>query len=181
MGGCGDRRVPEVPRRDAADLELRTVGRRGVRLPRDWKEGRAPPIEVSAIPAMEYPPLGMPPMIGLLGNTVLAHYDIVFDSPKRRVRLYARPLSSADTQPHDGIGWLPPGVMRTDCFPMEIDKQQRVFFPIQVNGHPLHSMFDSGSKTTNINLAAARVLGIDTVGPYVTAHAIRLCGALGRE
>ena len=111
---------------------------------------------------------GLAPVVGLLGTPVLSHYDFVFDGPTDHVRLYAATPRSASTGRHDQA-WYPAGIQASDCVPMEPDPNgnDRVFFPLQSNGHAIHSMFDSGSETTNINLAAAKVLGITKRTPGI--------------
>ena len=96
--------------------------------------------------------------VGILGAPTLSHFDWVVDGPKDSVSLYAQP-SQRGSQPT----WLPSGVTLADCMPMQLDAYQKVFFPTQVNGVSVHSMFDSGSRTTDMNLAAATALGLDTL------------------
>lgn len=99
-----------------------------------------------------------PGIAGLVGTPILSHYDLVFDGPEKAVRLYPqRDDATAGSPP-----WFPAGVTQADCVPMTADPQgaNRVFFLLEANGRAIHSMFDSGSNTTNINVAAARVLGL---------------------
>ena len=112
-------------------------------------------------------PEGMSPVVGLLGSRVLSHYDLVFDGPSHRVRLYApsgpRWFSSAPSE-----RWLPTGITAADCVHMEVEPgSRRAFISVRVNGHVLRGMFDSGSYGTNINVAAARLLGITGRTPGV--------------
>src|SRR6266542_411074 len=99
-----------------------------------------------------------PGVLGLVGTPLLSRYDLVFDGPHHVVRLYAHPKSPTVGSP----SWFPVDVTRNDCVAMTADPQgrSRIFFPLEVSGHDIHSMFDSGSGTTNINMAAARVLGL---------------------
>ena len=119
-------------------------------------------------------PPGMGPAAGVLGADILSHYDLVVDGPAQRMRLY-QPLSkpAADASeiasPSARPAWFPPGITAADCVPMESDPQypDRIFFPLTGNGHAIHSMFDSGSGSTNTNLAGARVFGITKRTPGV--------------
>jgi hypothetical protein len=106
-----------------------------------------------------------PGLDGLVGTPFLSHYDLVFDGPRGAVRLYAQPAMPTVGHPR----WLPDGVTAADCVPMQADPQEnnRVFFRLEANGHVIHSMFDSGSETTNLNVAAARVLGLHSTDSNV--------------
>jgi hypothetical protein len=108
--------------------------------------------------------LGRP---GILGAPQLAQYDFVLDGPARRVRLYAVLPDTMHTP------WLPPGVTPADCTPMLPDPQglHRAFFELQANGVPIHSMFDSGARFVNINMAALQAMGLSDTSANVTASA----------
>ncbi|MHB2034943.1 MAG: pepsin/retropepsin-like aspartic protease family protein [Gemmatimonadaceae bacterium] len=97
-------------------------------------------------------------IVGLVGTPILSQYDLVFDGPHHVVDIYAQPKSPDVGSP----AWFPAGVTPGDCMPMTADPQfnNRIFFPLEVNGHDIHSMFDSGSGTTNMNMAAAKLLGL---------------------
>jgi hypothetical protein len=105
--------------------------------------------------------------LGRLGTPVLSQYDWVIDGPAHRVRLYA-------TQPDPPTvrsAWFPPGITWADCTPIQVDPDsgKRVLFSLRANGHAIHSMFDSGSGSTNINLAAAADMGLSLLSPNVQA------------
>jgi hypothetical protein len=103
---------------------------------------------------------------GILGAAELAHYDFVFDGPARKVRLYAIPADASRT------AWLPPGFTSDNCTPMLHDDPRfphRVFFNLEANGKPVHSMFDSGARYVNMNVAAAKVLGLKKSSPNLQA------------
>ena len=101
---------------------------------------------------------------GIFGASELVHYDFVFDGPARRVRLYAIPAHA--TKP----SWLPRGISADDCTPMLHDDSypNRVFFDLHANGNLVHSMFDSGARFVNINMAAAKMLGLSETSLNVT-------------
>jgi hypothetical protein len=122
----------------------------------------------------------MAPTIGLVGADVLSQYDLLFDGPAHTLRLYAPPASvSRDTSAAArAAGWLPPGITASDCVPLTRDPNypDRIFFPLEINGRVIHSMFDSGSPSTNTNLAGARVLGITKRTPNVQQLPLGLMG-----
>lgn len=109
-------------------------------------------------------PAGLPPLLGYLGTYVLSHYDLVFDGPAHRVRLYTFAGSAAMRR----SAWLPPGIARADCTLMgELDSTKFVRPPIWAKGHPIDGVFDSGAGTTSMNLTAAHLLGITPTSPHV--------------
>lgn len=106
-----------------------------------------------------------PGIVGMVGTPLLSQYDLVFDGANGVVRFYAQPAHATTGAP----SWFPTGVTPRDCMPMSADPQgaNRIFFPLEANGHAIHSMFDSGSETTNLNVAAARVLGLHSTDSSV--------------
>ena len=48
-----------------------------------------------------------------------------------------------------------------------------------MNGLSLHSMFNTGARRTNMNLAALTALGLDTLSPNV--HPVTFSASLGNE
>ena len=124
-------------------------------------------IPLSAASFAAAAPNGWPPVAGMLGSLTMSHYDLEFDGQGHRLRVFAFPTSSTMTTGRSA--WLPPGLTPADCVLLENDPDgmHRVFLPIKVNGHPITSMFDPGSGSTNINLAAAHVLGITQRTPSV--------------
>ena len=103
---------------------------------------------------------GIPPMIGLAGNHWLAHYDLIFDGPAKRVRQYA-PAASASGTPV--TGWVPRGIIPGDCMPMlhvGADADHYPGLDLRANGQKIVGVFDLGSNATYMNVAAAKLLGI---------------------
>lgn len=122
-------------------------------------------VHVAQTNASDYAEFGL--ARGLLGTPALSRYDLVFDGPARRVRLYAQPATHTAATP--APGWLPPGITRADCIPMrgDPDGAHRVFFDLQADGHSIRGMFDSGYGWTYTNLAGARLLGLTQSNPRV--------------
>jgi hypothetical protein len=114
-------------------------------------------------------PTGMPPYVGIVGNQVLRHYDLLFDGPAQRVQLYASGLQSP-ASPGAAPPWLPTGLTPADCLPMPPMRGGRAGFitlPLQVDGHAVQGYFDSGSRYTIMNMAAGRLLGLTQHAPNV--------------
>ena len=120
------------------------------------------PVRVQGIEFDSQP--GLPPVVGMMGNHMLARYDLLFDGPNRRVYLYAQPAASL------GPPWLPTGIRPTDCVPIVHVGAPDDRYPglsVQANGHAVMGVFDAGSNATYMNLAAAKVLGIRQSNPHV--------------
>jgi hypothetical protein len=118
-------------------------------------------------------PPGMPPVIGLMGNHMLAHYDVLFDGPARRVRLYKPPTPrgggfSDSVSRH--LAWFPAEMAPADCMPLVHVGGVEDRYPgldLRANGHAIVGTFDSGSSTTVMNVAAAKLLDIRQSSPHV--------------
>jgi hypothetical protein len=138
-------------------------------------------IGTSVLPDVPIQTFNFPRSDGILGAAELAQYDFVFDGPARTVRLYAIPAdpspanaAPANAAPADAArtAWLPPGITPDNCTPMLHDDPRfphRVFFNLEANGTPVHSMFDSGARYVNMNVAAAKVLGLRKSSPNLQA------------
>ena len=135
------------------------------------------PVEVwdGEVPFDGPPPPGLPPVVGFVGTKLLWRYDLLFDGPAHRVRLYQRspqpaPLSRAGRT--RAAGWLPAGMTQKDCLPLTVEAkhdsaEHGVSFPLQVNGHAIPSFLDSGADETTINLPAAQLLGFQASDSHV--------------
>ena len=121
-------------------------------------------------------PAGMPPLVGILGNMQLPHYDLVFDGPAGRVALYQiapttrpwEPPQLGRTQRTRGT-WLPAGFTPADCLPLRppTPTDHSVYIPVVINGYAVESWLDSGSNGTVMNGAAAKLLGITQHTPHL--------------
>lgn len=96
----------------------------------------------------------LPPIVGYVGNKFLARYDIVYDGPASRVRLYTRlpraAASSAD-----------------NCTPIAALPGYDDRFTLQVDGHPLSAMLVDNANWTKLNLAGAHLLGLTQHSPNI--------------
>ncbi|MHB2034936.1 MAG: hypothetical protein ACYCVE_16440 [Gemmatimonadaceae bacterium] len=112
----------------------------------------------------------LPPLRGVIGTSMLSHYDLLFDAPARRVDLYAPPpLGPASPVPVNA--WYPAGITAADCSPL-VSRGARApgivgVDDVRANGQPMHSIFDSGAQPTIMNIPAARALGITRHSPGV--------------
>lgn len=141
--------------------------------------------------ALESPAAPLRPFDGILGRDMLSQFDLEFNLPQRRLRLYARSATDAKgSQP-----WLPAGIRVAECLPANVIRglgidtagmdstdraeiqvnpgkrvwnQEELLLPLTMNGHRIDGFFDSGSGETLINWAAARALGLDRTSPTVT-------------
>lgn len=111
-------------------------------------------------------PPGLPPLAGLIGNLWLRHYDLLFEGPTGRMRLYK--IRSARSASH---AWLPGRLTPADCLPLYVDSSPvrgvTVHMKIRLNGVPVSSWFHSGLNETVINVAAAKLLGITQHTPHL--------------
>jgi hypothetical protein len=107
----------------------------------------------------------LPPLVGLLGNVFLARYDIVYDGPARRVRLYARPRQT--TAASAPSAWLPPEMASVSCTPITPLPEHNAGFAIQANGHPIHAILETVASYTKMNMVAARTIGLTQHSPNV--------------
>lgn len=112
---------------------------------------------------------GVPLVVGVAGNHYLAHHDLLFDGPAKRVQLY-----TADSTRLDGTftttAWLPPGIKPSDCTPLLHVGTAADRYPgldLRANGKRIVSVFDLGSSATYMNVAAAKLLGIRQSTPHV--------------
>lgn len=114
--------------------------------------------------------------VGFLGTDVLAHYDLAFDGPHHQVRVYAIPATARHASGHPSV-WLPAGIAPADCLPFTrvamlppfpgSQMDGLVGVRIQVNGHPLLALFDSGAGPTILDVRAGQLLGITPTSPHV--------------
>ncbi len=90
-----------------------------------------------------------PPVEGLLGADVLAGFDVELDLPDGRMALY-----SPSTCP----GWRPwaGGVQA----PFRRGRGGLAFLDVQVDGHPVRAMLDTGARTSLLTREAAQTLGV---------------------
>ena len=97
-----------------------------------------------------------PPLAGLLGASLLSHFDLELDVPRLRVTLWA---PSDCTPPFPG-----------ETIPLEISREGEAFMPIRLNNEPLLALLDTGSRATLLTQTTARRLGL---GSTISANTAR--------
>ena len=112
-------------------------------------------------------PPQLPPVVGIVGVHFLTiHYDILYDYPGRRVRLYA--ISPKPVDPSHA--WLPPAFKPTDCGKMvDIPPGAATFTGVemQVDGHPVIGALEMGPYFPKMNETAFKALGLPAQSPRV--------------
>lgn len=104
-------------------------------------------VPVGALPS--FPRLD-PPVGGLLGIDLLARFDAEISLPSHRLALY--PADAACT---------PPGWQAADTIPLlQTTQDQRPAIEINLDGHPLTALVDSGARSIILAHAAALALGV---------------------
>ena len=114
------------------------------------------------LPSLDPPP-GFPPVIGIVGQPLVSHYDLLFDAPAKRARFYPYTTPASGDGGDDAgaqtvsrvasgrtSGGLPAGMTAADCVPLGItpgmahldDNPQHL--QLVINGQPVEAFFDSG-------------------------------------
>lgn len=107
------------------------------------------------------------PVIGSVGvHFLTTHFDILYDFPRRVVRLYAFPSKSGTSK----TGWLPAGFTPADCGKMvHIPPGAATFTGVemQIDGHPVTGALEMGPYYPKMNERALRTLGAPADLPQV--------------
>ena len=93
----------------------------------------------------------------LIGTDVLQDYDVEFDLPAKRLRLWRAPGCGAADLP-----WTGPRI----AVPIQVSSQRLLRLDVAIDGKPFVAVLDSGSGLTTLGPEAARRLGI---GPAALA------------
>ena len=145
---------------DTTQLDSLTIGpvtEHNVVMKRNWR------VNVSKL---QVPP-NLPPVVGAVGVKFMSYYDVLYDYPSHRVRLYARPKHPVN--PRDA--WLPPGIKPTDCGRM-------VHVPppgagtytgveMQLDGHPVIAALETISTGEKMNPEAVAAMGLTDSSPRI--------------
>lgn len=108
------------------------------------------------------------PIDGVLGQDVLARFDVEFDLPGGRLRLYPRDARPADVPgPSAGTGgrrvdvaWAP----GARCVPLRQAPGAFAVVDVQVGDSIVPGIFDTGAANTYLNWPAARAQGLSPDG-----------------
>ena len=104
-------------------------------------------------------PPNLPPVIGAAGVKFMSRYDVLYDYPSHKVRLYA--ASKHPVNPRDA--WLPPGIKPTDCGRMvHVPPGAGTYTGVemQLDGHPVTGVLEMISSGEKINQAAVTAMGV---------------------
>ncbi|HXC25479.1 MAG TPA: hypothetical protein VNU46_06150 [Gemmatimonadaceae bacterium] len=116
-------------------------------------------------------PPQLPPVVGLVGvHFLTTHYDLLYDFPNRRVRLYA--LSAPARAPQQG--WLPSGFTPADCgrmIPIPPGAADFTGFAMHLDGHPVTGVLEMGPYVPKMNRAAFDLLQVPAQSPRLHAVA----------
>jgi predicted aspartyl protease len=90
-------------------------------------------------------------MAGLIGTDVLSDYDIEFRFPDHRLILYRVNHCQKIAPPWEG---------RYAAVPVTISDTRRFLVPVELNGHPVMAILDSGASGTQLSRSAAARIGV---------------------
>ena len=122
----------------AREVELRSFSAGDVTIP--WRRVMVAPVTILSVFST--------PLDGLLGADTLASFDVDLDPPNHRVAFYQRASCPPEWTRHYTA--ISAGRSRND----------RLFFPVLVDGHKMAAFVDTGSQSTVISGATARAMGI---------------------
>ncbi|HEX2622620.1 MAG TPA: retropepsin-like aspartic protease, partial [Phototrophicaceae bacterium] len=90
-------------------------------------------------------------MIGLIGMDILSNYDLEFDVPKRTLTLYKVTGCTAI---------IPQWKGKYSTVPATLTPSRRIAIPIELDGHPLRAIFDTGSSSIALALSSMTGIGV---------------------
>jgi hypothetical protein len=97
---------------------------------------------------------------GMLAPNMFSAYDLDLDFPGNKFQ-----LMSQDHCPGQVVYWPHSAVA---AVPMRVNDDKRVVFPVQLDGHTVQAMLDTGMPQTSLSLGVARTtFGVDVNGPDV--------------
>jgi predicted aspartyl protease len=126
------------------EVELRSFAAGAVAIP--WRRVLVAPVKMAKV----FPT----PLDGLLGADALSDFDIDLDLPQHQMTFY-RKQTCETAAPN----WAGPYISVSTGF----SRGERLFFPVQLDGHRLTAVIDTGSQVTVLATASARALGLTEV------------------
>jgi predicted aspartyl protease len=123
------------------EVELRSFAAGEVAIP--WRRVLVAPVKVANI----FPT----PLDGLLGADSLSDFDIDLDLPRHQMTFY-----QSQTCETAAPNWAGPYISVNTGR----SRGERLFFPVQLDGHRLTAVIDTGSQVTVLATASARALGV---------------------
>ncbi len=94
---------------------------------------------------------------GTLAPNILSAYDLDLDFPNGKFK-----LMSQDHCPGQVIYW-PHGAVA--AIPMKVTESNHIVFPMELDGHHLLAMLDTGASQTTLSLREAQIIGVGTSAP----------------
>jgi predicted aspartyl protease len=123
------------------EVELRSFTIGGAAIA--WKRVRVAPVNVTSVFSG--------PLDGVLGADTLSSFDIDLDLPGHRVVLYKKQTCS-----NAGPAWTEPYV----TIPTGQSLNDRLFFPVRLDGRRLDTFVDTGAQLTVLSVKGAMALGL---------------------
>lgn len=93
-------------------------------------------------------------MAGLIGTELLSNYDVEFRFPAHILNLYRVSNCDKITPPWEG---------RYTAIPITLSETKRFVVPIELDGHQVTAIFDTGSSGLRISRSAALRIGVTQV------------------
>jgi hypothetical protein len=128
--------------------------------------------------------------LDLLQDTSGRRYDIEFDFPARRLRLYATTTHRIDTMPTAKPTWA--GVRGFVCTPevksgpvsplarmLGGGEPQMVVVTVMINGHPVRALLDTGAPRSYLPTDVAARVGLTPHSPGVTVRDSAVSSGVG--
>jgi predicted aspartyl protease len=123
------------------EVELHSFTAGGVAIP--WRRVWVAPITMAKVLSA--------PIDGLLGADALSDFDIDLDLPRHRMAFYDK-QSCPDGTPEWAGGNTGISTGRSPS--------GHLFFPVQLDGHRIVAIIDTGAQLSTLSLATARALGV---------------------
>ena len=141
------------------EVELRSFAAGEVAIP--WRRVLVAPVKMARV----FPT----PLDGLLGADALSDFDIDLDLPRHQMTFYQKQTCSTAAP-----NWAGPYTSVSTG----VSRGERLFFPVQLDGHRLTAVIDTGSQFTVLATASARALGL-TEGQLSRDRSVSTQGVAG--
>ena len=142
------------------EVELRSFTADGIAI--SWRRVLVAPI----VP----PNMLSSPLDGVLGADVLSGFDVDLDLPHQRMTLY----------PSGSCPLAPPWRGAFYQISTGLSRGEHLFFPIQLDGHKVSAIIDTGTQLTTLSKTTAKLLGV-TEEALARDHPITAHGATPGE
>lgn len=106
-------------------------------------------VPVEALPAI---PALVPAIEGLVGADLLSRYDIEFSVAEGWMAFWS-PATATCSGP---VGWR----YLYRAVPLDITPRKRLMAAVELDGHTLHALIDSGARSTIVSTDAAHMAGV---------------------